>query len=122
MSNLPTQGQILLPLLETIQDAGGRARPVDVYEALARKIELPQWLRDLRAVAGKAGEINAWERRVRNARQQAVEHGLIKHNPERSRRNLWELTPAATKGLRNCKPVTSEISSIPTKAGRQVRG
>ena len=63
--NLPTQGQLLLPLLETIHEAGGQAKPNEVYDALATKIELPQWLRQLRALAGKAGEINVWERRVR---------------------------------------------------------
>ena len=69
-TNLPTQGQLLLPLLETIHQAGGQAKPNEVYDALATKIQLPQWLRELRALAGRAGEINVWERRVRNTRQQ----------------------------------------------------
>ena len=86
--NLPTQGQLLLPLLETIHEAGGQAKPNEVYDALATKIELPQWLRQLHALAGKAGEINVWERRVRNTRQSAVEQGFIENSPERWRRNL----------------------------------
>jgi|SRR5215216_3289457 len=76
-TNLPTQGQLLLPLLETIHQAGGQAKPTEVYDALATKIQLPRWLRDLRALAGTAGEINLWERRVRNTRQHAVEQGFI---------------------------------------------
>ncbi len=101
---LPTQEQILLPLLQTIQDAGGKAKPTEVYQALASKIALPEWLRQLRALAGSAGQINVWERRVRNARQEAVNRGLIENNPERRTRNLWELTDKGQKGLYNCKP------------------
>src|SRR5215510_12931507 len=103
-TTLPTQGQLLLPLLETIHQAGGQAKPNEVYDALATKIQLPQWLRELRALAGRAGEINLWERRVRNTRQQAVEQGFIENSPERWRRNLWELTLAGKEGLHNCKP------------------
>jgi hypothetical protein len=102
--NLPTQGQLLLPLIQTIHEAGGQAKPNEVYDALATKIQLPQWLRELRALSGKAGEINVWERRVRNTRQHAVEQGFIENSPERWRRNLWELTLAGNEGLRNCKP------------------
>jgi site-specific DNA-methyltransferase (cytosine-N4-specific) len=103
-TNLPTQGQLLLPLLETIHQAGGQAKPNEVYDALATKIQLPQWLRELRALAGRAVEINVWERRVRNTRQHAVEQGFIENSPERWHRNLWELTLAGKEGLRNCKP------------------
>lgn len=104
MSHFPTQGQLLLPLLRTIHEAGGQAKPAEVYETLATKINLPHWLRELRALAGKAGEINLWQRRVRNTRQQAVRHGLIENEPERRRRSLWQLTAAGRDGLRNCKP------------------
>ena len=104
MAQLPSQSQILLPLLETLNEAGGKATPAHVYDALAQKLELPNWLRNLRSLAGKAGEINIWERRVRNARQQACAHGLIVSDPERRNHNLWQLTESGKKGLRNCKP------------------
>jgi len=103
-TRLPTQGQILLPLLETIHDAGGKATPREIYDNLATKIALPDWLRNLRALAGSAGEINVWERRVRNARQEATSRGLIENHPEKRTRNLWELTDKGEKGLHNCKP------------------
>ena len=104
LTSLPTQGQLLLPLLETLHESGGQAKPNEVYESLATKIQLPQWLRHLRTLAGRAGEINVWERRVRNTRQQAAEHGLIENSPDRWRRNLWELTSLGKQGLRTCKP------------------
>lgn len=103
-NGLPTQGQILLPLLQTIHDAGGKAAPREIYDNLATRIALPDWLRNLRAHAGSAGEINVWERRVRNARQEATNRGLIENNPSKRTRNLWELTDKGEKGLYNCKP------------------
>ena len=57
MSHFPTQGQLLLPILRTIQEAGGKAKPAEVYETLATKIHLPHWLRELRALAGKAAKL-----------------------------------------------------------------
>lgn len=104
MATLPTQGQLLLPLLETLKEAGGRAKPSELYDALAEKLELPQWLRELRGLAGKAGEINIWERRVRNTRQYAANRGLIEKNPNHWRRNLWEITASGRSSLRNCRP------------------
>jgi DNA modification methylase len=104
MSDLPTQGQLLLPLLQTLEEAGGKAKPKEIYEALAEKVRLPKWLRELRALAGTAGEINVWERRVRNARQEATNHGFIENNPTKRTKNLWELTDRGKKGLYNCKP------------------
>lgn len=104
MATLPTQGQLLLPLLETLKEAGGQAKPSELYSALAHKVELPQWLRDLRGLAGKAGEINIWERRVRNTRQYAANHGLVENTANSRRRNLWELTASGRNTLRNCRP------------------
>jgi len=104
MATLPSQGQLVLPLLQTIHEAGGQAQPADLYDALAEKIHLPQWLRELRSMAGKAGEVNVWERRVRNTRQYAAAHGLIENNPNLRHRNLWELTTSGKNNLRNCKP------------------
>jgi hypothetical protein len=56
MHESSSQGQLLLPLLETIQKADGQAKSNEVYDALATKIQLPQWLRELRALAGRVGE------------------------------------------------------------------
>ncbi len=104
MAQLPKQNQLLLPLLEAIHDAGGAAKPSELYAAVAEKIALPNWLRELRALAGKAGEINVWERRLRNTRQFAATHGLIENDPKRRRPNVWELTNSGKTSLRNCKP------------------
>lgn len=103
-TRFPSRSQLVLPLLESLYEAGGQATPADLYDQVARKISLPQSLRDQRAPAGKAGEINLWERQLRNARQTATSTGLIENNLHKRKRNLWELTDKGRQGLRNCKP------------------
>jgi len=100
----PSRSQLVLPLLEALYEAGGQAAPADLYDHVARKINLAQPLRELRAPAGKAGEINLWERQLRNARQTATTSGLIENDLHKRKRNLWELTDKGHQGLRNCKP------------------
>jgi len=100
----PSRSQLVLPLLQSLYEAGGQAVPADLYDQVAHKINLPQPLREQRALAGKAGEINVWERQLRNARQNATTLGLIENDLHKRKRNLWELTDKGRQGLRNCKP------------------
>lgn len=100
----PPKSQLLLPLLECLNEAGGHATPRVLYDAVARKIGLDQSLREERGSGGKAGEINLWERQLRNTRQLATTCGLIDSSLEKRKRNLWEITAKGREGLRNCKP------------------
>ena len=100
----PSRSQLVLPLLHSLYEAGGQATPADLYDEVANRINLPQPLREQRACAGKAGEINLWERQLRNARQTAASRGLIENDLDKRKRNLWELTDKGRQGLRNCKP------------------
>ena len=97
----PSRSQLVLPLLQSLYEAGGQATPANLYDQVARKINLPQSLRELRAPAGKAGEINLWERQLRNARQNATSAGLIENDLHKRKRNVWELTDKGRQGLRN---------------------
>src|SRR5215203_4745280 len=108
----PSRSQLVLPLLESLYEAGGQAAPADLYDHVARKINLAQPLRELRAPAGKAGEINLWERQLRNARQTATTSGLIENDLHKRKRNLWELTDKGHQGLRNCKPGSLLLFSL----------
>jgi hypothetical protein len=75
---LPSQQEILYPLLKTLEDAGGEAKPQAVYDDLARRVGLREEDRTAVVPNGVEGRpVNAWERRVRNARQKAVAQGLI---------------------------------------------
>ena len=100
----PSRSQLVLPLLQSLYEAGGQATPADLYDEVAKRINLPQPVREQRACAGKAGEINLWERQLRNARQTAASRGLIENDLDKRKRNLWELTDKGRQGLRNCKP------------------
>src|SRR5215213_8824916 len=100
----PPKSQLLLPLLQCLNEAGGKATPNFLYDTVAHKIGLDQSLREERGSGGKAGEINLWERQLRNTRQAASNRGLIENSFEKRTRNLWELTEKGRQGLRNCKP------------------
>src|SRR3546814_17292985 len=41
----PTHNQLMLPLLGAIAEAGGRARPGDVYDKLAEQLAVPEDVR-----------------------------------------------------------------------------
>ena len=99
-TKFPSQAQLILPLLEVLDEMGGRGRPQDVAEALADKFGLSHEARTRRVCAGRAGHVNEWQRHVRWARQQAVLRGLVK-SPEVG---IWELTEKAKKDLRNIRP------------------
>lgn len=99
----PSQSQLILPLLEAIDEAGGAAPPAEVYDVVAEKVSLDPDLRQIVVDAGSAKSVNAWERHVRFARQRAVFRGLLENSPERRRRNMWELSDRGREGLHNCK-------------------
>lgn len=100
---LPSQQQLLFPLLETLRDGGGSMRPHEVYEQLAERVGLPEDERLRQVPNGAEGRpIRAWARRVRNTRQQAVERGLIEDSGG-GRYNIWSLTERARSGLYNSR-------------------
>lgn len=103
-SQLPRglQSALRLPLIETLDAMGGRARPGEVYEALAARLGL-----DGEAVAatghsadGRAHKLFAQQ--VRWARQTAVVDGLI----GRETHGVWDLTQAGRRfvALTRIKP------------------
>ncbi|WP_372393839.1 hypothetical protein ABMY26_00745 (plasmid) [Azospirillum sp. HJ39] len=44
-SKASLQGMLQIPLLETLEEAGGRARPSDLYQQLADRLGVPDDLR-----------------------------------------------------------------------------
>lgn len=117
---LPDQTNLLFPLLETLRDAGGAMRPQHVYDELAARVSLSDEDRNATTTNGAEGRsINAWERRVRNTRQQAATRGLIENDSERRRFNLWSLTEQANAGLLNCRPGVC-ITLFTTTLGRAI--
>lgn len=96
---LPTQQQILIPLLDTLEDLGGKGPPSEVYRALAERMEVSAEDRAA-AVQTKAGSTRTWDRTVRWARQKAAMLGYI--GGERFRD--WEITGKGRSALREIRP------------------
>jgi site-specific DNA-methyltransferase (cytosine-N4-specific) len=96
-----SQSQILLPLLEAIDEAGGCLKPREAYEAVSAKLEISPEARSAKTKRIRTRdadrEFNAFERDVRWARQLAVLRGYI----DPGQRGAWTLTDAGKKGLRD---------------------
>jgi site-specific DNA-methyltransferase (cytosine-N4-specific) len=86
----------MLPLLQTLQERGGSARPRDLYGDIANQVGVTAEERNATVNIG-GRKINAFERRVRWVRQTAVIKGLISKEEDR----VWRLTEAANAKLGN---------------------
>lgn len=98
---MPTQRQLMLPLMRAIENRGGAARSKDVYDDIAEELGIPDDLRDLsRTFAGSGTSRSLFERQVRWTRQTATLRGYLA-TPERG---VWELTDLGKTALRNVRP------------------
>lgn len=95
--SIPTHAQLLLPLLSVL-DERGSARPKDIYDELAARVELSDKDRTRTTECG-GHLVNEYERTVRWTRQTAVVKGLI-HKGERG---TWRITEAARAKLGNMR-------------------
>lgn len=93
------QGLLQFPLLEAIAEAGGRARPRDLYQSLADSLNLDDGARDSERVCGDGQRYNVFEQQVRWARQTAVAQGLIANTT----RGIWELADPAYDKLKKAR-------------------
>lgn len=95
-----SQNQLILPLLEVMDAAGGRLSTPDLYEAVSKKLDVPDEVRQERIDCGNAHEINAFERHVRWAQQRAKLMGLV----EPDNRPYWRMTEKGKKSLTEAAP------------------
>lgn len=96
LTSVPSQMQLVLPLLETVRDAGGTARARDVGEAIAERLGLTATQRDAVVVTGDGQRVNVWQRHVRYARQKARAMGYL----DAPGHGTWQITDAGQEGLR----------------------
>lgn len=99
-AGIPTQGQLMLPLMRAIERQGGRARPKDLYDDVAQQLGVPDEVRAIEKTFANGRTSPLFERQVRWARQTAILRGHIAA-PERG---LWELTAGGRNALRNVRP------------------
>lgn len=93
------QGLLQFPLLEAIQEAGGRARPRDLYQNLADRLNLDASVLDTLKTCGDGQSYNVFQQQVRWARQTAVAQGLIANTS----RGIWELADPAYDKLKKAR-------------------
>ena len=97
---IPTQSQMMLPLLEILK-VRGEARPKDIYDELAERIGLSDDDRN-RTIECGGQQVNEYERTVRWTRQTAVVKGLI----QKGERAAWRITETAKAKLGNIRQGT----------------
>lgn len=96
----PSQGQLVLPLLEALDAQGGRARSKTLCDAVAERVGLPAEDRAKRGVVGAAGSINLFDRNVRWAQQRAKLLGLA----EPIGNGHWRITGKGRSALKEAAP------------------
>ncbi len=91
------QGLLQLPLLEELEQCGGKARPGEIYARLAERMGLSSDALEHERHCGNGRTYRVFEQQVRWTRQTAVMQGLITN----AERGIWELAdPAYEKLLR----------------------
>lgn len=93
------QGMLQLPLLEELDAMGGRARPRDLYDRLAERLDVPDDLRSATRTCGDGQSYRVFDQQVRWARQTAVMRGLIADGA----RGIWELADPGHAALQKAR-------------------
>lgn len=93
---LPSQSQLLLPLLEALAENGGALSPKDAQQAVAEKAGISSEILKQKEFVPGAGEISLLGRRIRWTRQTAVSKGLIE---AATPRNLWKISQKGKNSL-----------------------
>ena len=114
--NPPTRGQMLLPLLEAMRDAGGSARPKDLYGDVADRLALSAEDRD-RTFCSRGRQESHFARQLRWLRQSEVAKGTIAAGG----RGVWTLTDGGSRKLLNARPGML-ITIFETSLGRAFWG
>lgn len=94
--NKPTQAQLIFPLLDVVQEMGGKARARDVGEVLGKRFLLPAGVTSETVTTGDGQTVQLWQRHVRFARQKAVAMGYLTS----AGRGLWSLTDEGQEGMK----------------------
>ena len=103
-ADFPRRNQLLLPLLETLREMGGTAKPADAIESLSERLSIPEEVRHASVVRtwAKWGSRTRYPFRqeVHWARADAVGRGLI----DKNEKGVWTLTGKGCDALCNSAP------------------
>jgi DNA modification methylase len=98
MQSIPTQRQLVLPLLDALASAGGTATTAEAREAVADGLALDEEARSRRVTVGSQSH-GALAHRVRWAQQHAKLAGLVENGPDG-----WTITPQGRQHLTRRMP------------------
>ena len=101
----PTQREIEIPLLQALVDAGGEARPVDIYPAVASRF--PDLTAEDQKQRLESGALK-WEKDVQFARQRLWNANEI----DSPARGIWRITPAGRARLDGNPQVVSRARQV----------
>jgi site-specific DNA-methyltransferase (cytosine-N4-specific) len=93
------QGLMQLPLLEALEECGGRSRPGQIYERLADRLGLSEEVLAETRTCADGQNYRVFQQQVRWARQTAVMQGLI----AKGERGIWELADPAYAQLQKAR-------------------
>jgi len=100
---IPTQNQLLLPMLETLQELGGSAKAGTVIDTLTERLGIPEDISgdEKTYQFPKWGERKRfpWRQTLHWVRQNGVSKGLISKNGY----GTWGLTEKGEDALQNCR-------------------
>ncbi len=101
---MPSEGQLVLPLLDTLREMGGGAAAGEAIDALSDRLGIPAQVRDQVQTYSwpKWGSRrrSPWRQRIHWCRHIAATRGLI----DRSEKGYWRLTEQGSDSLVNCQP------------------
>ena len=100
VTTLPSQQQLLLPVLQSLAANGGQAKTTDLYAAVAERTAVPAAVRTATETLESAGTINTFARSIRWAQQRGKLLGLMQ--PVSG--GVWTLTEKGRKALRESQP------------------
>ncbi|WP_114946490.1 winged helix-turn-helix domain-containing protein [Microvirga calopogonii] len=110
-TNKPTQAQLVFPLIEALQEMGGRGRAKDVGMALATRFRLPRNIIEETVTTGDGQLVNLWHRHVRFARQKAVAMGYLSS----AGTGVWQVTDEGQTGMRSASAAIRVIVLVDPK-------
>lgn len=91
------QGMIQLPLLEILEERGGKAKPGEIYDEIADRLNLDRSIRKDRKTAGEQ-DYAVFDQQVRWARQTLVAKDMIT-----GERGSWEITDKGRSKLQTIR-------------------
>lgn len=100
---IPSRNQLILPLLTSASEAGGRVSTSDIYDSIAEKLKVPPEVRHEKVtIQERQGQyrINAFDRKVRWAQQTAKLMGLLVPDGK----PYWKLTEKGQASLKEALP------------------